>query len=62
MNDGAMPLYVAAQKNGIKAFNAFLQSRADVDSATNDGATPLYVAAQKHSIEASIALWQTRAT
>ena len=46
MNDGATPLFVAAQQGHDAVVRALLDAGADKDLADNDGATPLFVAAE----------------
>ena len=47
-NDGATPLFIAAQKGHGKVVEALLQhADTEPNKAINDGATPLFMAAQK---------------
>ena len=51
-NDGATPLYVAAQEGFTEIVKLLItEGKADVDKAENDGATPLYIAAQEGNAE-----------
>ena len=44
MDDGATPLYTAAQKGHIQVVNALLRAGANQNLANDDGDTPLSVA------------------
>ena len=55
-DDGATPLYIAAQDGHGEVVEALLKGGCDVDKATNDGATPLLIAAQEGQREVVEAL------
>jgi ankyrin repeat protein len=46
MNDGATPLYLAAEKGHLAVVRLLMNFGADVNQGMHDGATPLYAAAQ----------------
>jgi hypothetical protein len=45
-NNGATPLFIAAQNGHLEVVEVLLEQRANVNQAKNVGATPLYIAAQ----------------
>ena len=46
-DDGAKPLYIAAQQGHEAIVRALMELGADVNKETDNGATPLLIAAQK---------------
>ena len=51
-NDGATPLYIAAQNGHLEVVRFLVESGANKDQGTaDDGATPLYIAAQNGHLE-----------
>ena len=46
-NDGATPLYIAAETGKRGMVRELIDAGADVDKADADGMTPLYIAKQK---------------
>ena len=44
-NDGATPLYMAAQKGQLKVLHLLVKATADINKSMNGGVTPLMVAA-----------------
>ena len=49
--DGATPLFMAAQEGQLEVARLLLNANADTDKATQDGATPFDVAAQRGHLE-----------
>lgn len=47
LNDGATPLYLAAEFGNIDIVTLLLQADADVDAPMNNGKTPLAIASEK---------------
>ena len=62
MNDGATPLFVAAQDAQLEVARLLLEASADKDKAMNNGATPLFVAAQNGHLEVDSCCWRSRQT
>ena len=51
MNDGATPLYIAAQEDQLDVVQLLLNNGAKVNLAMNDGRTPLWVAAENGQLD-----------
>ena len=51
-NDGATPLFIAAQNGHLEIVQFLVESGANKDQGTtNDGATPVFIAAQNGHLE-----------
>eukprot|EP01046_Picozoa_sp_COSAG06_P066388 COSAG06_NODE_16725_length_984_cov_2.352542_1_plen_174_part_10 len=62
MQDGATPLYIAAQKGHTAALELLLAAEASVDAPGKNGATPLFMAAQNGHTAAIELLLAARAS
>ena len=51
VNDGATPLFIAAQQGHLEVARLLLEANADKDQANENGTTPLFIAAQQGHLE-----------
>eukprot|EP00959_Pyramimonas_sp_CCMP1952_P402093 8425867-Pyramimonas_sp.AAC.1 len=61
MNDGATPVFIAAQKGQVEALKVLVEAKANLDKANNNGATLVFIAEQKGQVETLKVLVEAKA-